>query len=421
MKPSIPDRAPMDSTGHRVALLLIGDELLDGRIADTNGPYFATRLREHGVALVRSEIAGDSLGDIVSSLRHLLEHSDFVICAGGIGPTVDDRTRQAVADALAVDLVEDYDSWTAIVERFERSGRQPSPTNRVQALHPRGSNVLPNPIGTAPGFVATTAEGQRIAAIPGVPAEARAMFEASILPLVAGAAEIPQHTMLFAGVPESKFGELLAAEMHESADARVGITAAWSFLKVTVRAPTPVSLGDVVQRIRRLGAEWFVGDGSADLEGVLVEKLRERGETVSLAESCTGGLVAARLTRVPGCSEVFRESYVTYHDEAKTRILAVPAALLAEHGAVSEACVRAMVEGLAVKSQAEICGAVSGIAGPGGGSAAKPVGLVHFAVFYRGEVTVHVRQYGDPGRDIVRERASSDLLLHLLRRLLPAR
>ena len=401
----------------RVGILAIGDELLDGRVVDSNSSNFAKRLLAAGVHVVRTVVVGDPLEDIQRSLRFLLQESDFVLCSGGLGPTADDRTRQAIAEFLGVELVEDAGSWQAIRERFERMGREPSASNRVQALHPRGSKVLPNPIGTAPGFVACDGAGKRIAAIPGVPSEALRILEDSILPLVAGKAPTAQGTLLFAGLAESRLGEILAKELEEGGEIRVGITASWSFLKVTVRAPSPERLAQELLRIRHEAEEWYVGEGGHEVEDLLVARLRASQTRVSLAESCTAGLVAARLGSVPGVSEVFHESFVTYANEAKTRWLGVPEQLLVEHGAVSEPCVRAMLQGLEKATGAALCGVVSGVAGPGGGSPQKPVGLVYLAASHAGQVHVLERRYGDPGRQVVRGRAASDLLLLMLRAL----
>lgn len=414
-----------DANAPRVALLIIGDELLDGRIADANGPYFARRLREHGVPLTRVLIAGDAMSDLVSALEHLSSVADFVLCAGGLGPTEDDRTRFAIAKVLGVELVEHEASWDVIVERFARSGRTPSPSNRVQILHPAGSRILPNPVGTAPGFVSLSeaVPGQapaghcRFAAIPGVPIEARRVFEDEVLPLLATSREIHQDSLLFAGVPESTMGARLEEVMREDTPCRVGITASWGLLKVTVRAPNAPELEATLSAVRALGEEWFAGRGSGELEDLLVRELAARGELVAVAESCTGGRVASRITAVPGASAVLEESFVTYSNDAKSRLLAVPEAVFLAHGAVSEPCVDAMVRGLAERSGAALCAAVSGIAGPSGGSAEKPVGLVHFAVSYRGQVTTSSREYGAPGREVVQGRAAADLLLRMLRAL----
>ncbi|MCB9882938.1 MAG: nicotinamide-nucleotide amidohydrolase family protein [Planctomycetes bacterium] len=398
-----------------VAILLVGDELLDGRTADKNGAYFAGQLREHGVAVSRITTIGDPLAGIVATIGDLLQAVDFVVISGGIGPTADDRTREAVARFAGVDLVDDGVTWDEIVQRFEKLGRgTPNQANRVQALIPRGATRLPNPLGTAPGFVIDVG-GKRVASVPGVPSEARRMFDDHVLPLLSTGCAIPQTTMLFAGVPESHLGHLLADEMVEREQVRVGITASWSVLAVTVRAMDSALLESTCQRVQAIGQQWYIGAGARRIEQLLVERLRAERLELSLAESCTGGLVASRVTGVPGASEVLQEAYVTYSNAAKQRILAVPAELLEAHGAVSEACVLAMVRGLVDRSGAALAGVVSGIAGPGGGSAEKPVGLVHFAIARSGVPEAWSRHYGDIGREEVRQRAATDFLVRLTR------
>ena len=406
--------AAAQSPTPRAATCAIGDELLDGRVVDTNSAEIASRLLELGIDCVRAVVSGDPVDEIVRSLRFCLEVADIVLVTGGIGPTEDDRTRDAVAKLAGVDLIENAAAWRRIEEWFEERGATARGSNRRQALFPRGANVLDNPLGTAPGFALELADDKRIFVMPGVPSEMRKMFDEQVVPQLASGPRLHQRTLLFSGIGESRLGERIADELREGGDVRVGITSSWGLLRVTVRATQPRVLEATCESIRERGLAWFAGEGYREIEEVLVERLRETGTSVALAESCTAGLASARLGRVPGVSAVLLESVVTYSNASKVARLGVPETLIDEHGAVSEQVAIAMAKGLAASSGAHLTGAITGVAGPDGGTVDKPVGLVWLASCLNGEVHTLERRYGAIDRNAIRERAAADILRVLL-------
>jgi nicotinamide-nucleotide amidase len=407
------------------AVVTVGDELLDGRLADTNTSMLGARLRQLGLTIAAAHTSGDPEADIVLALRRALEDAEVVVVTGGLGPTEDDRTRHAVASLMGAELAFDEQAWQAIRVFIEKRGFPVHEANKRQALVPAGAEVLPNRFGTAPGFVATLDRPGggcgRVFVLPGVPYEARGMFDEEVAPRIGQAGEpLLQRTLCFTGVTESVLGAKLATFMREGQAVRVGINAAWGFLRVTAQCAEAAALDAAAAEIKRIGARFLIGEGYVEIEELLAARLLEKGITVALAESITAGLAAARLGRVPGISAVLLEAVVAYANEAKQRRLGVAAELLEREGAVSEACARAMVEGLARESGARLTGAVTGIAGPGGGSDAKPVGLVWFATCFDGQVRALERRYGDVGRETIRQRAAVELLLLMLRALPPS-
>jgi nicotinamide-nucleotide amidase len=370
----------------RIALLAVGDELLAGDTLDTNSGWLAAAVRARGHRVVSMEVTADEVPQVAAAVVRARQGADALLITGGLGPTADDLTRDGVGAAFGLPVEERPDLLADLVAWAERAGRRAallSAESRRQAALPRGALALPNPHGTAPGFVLRDGEFW-LAALPGVPTEmramARALFEAHLPPGPAfGSCRV--HAC---GLTESAAGELLRDLMdheHPARDAlRIGITARGGLLTISLRGNDPVALGAAEEEVRaRLGPA-YVGRGEDTLASVVVAGLAARGLTVTTAESCTGGLIAGALTGVPGSSEVFREGAVTYSDESKSARLGVPPALLAEHGAVSEPVARAMAIGQRERAGADVALAVSGIAGPEGGTPQKPVGTVVVAL-----------------------------------------
>ncbi|PIE25463.1 MAG: competence/damage-inducible protein A [Planctomycetota bacterium] len=396
----------------KAVLLAIGDELLDGRTTDSNSVWIAGELLRLGIPVARKIICSDEIADLKAALGEACSYGQIVVSTGGLGPTEDDRTREVLAGFAGVELVHDEEAWSEIAAFYRGRSRQVPEANRRQALMPVGAERLSNPLGTAPGIALQLESGHRLFAIPGVPSEAKRMFTDQVAPRIRdlGTAMV-QRTLAFAGVSESELGGRIAEFAMDGQDVRVGITANWGLIRVTARASgegCEARMAPVLEEIRQRCAEWYLGEGRGELADFLVERLLARGEHIAFAESCTAGLACATLAQVPGVSAILESSFVTYADAAKQELLAVPQELLESEGAVSEACVRAMCEGLAARSGAELCLAISGIAGPGGGSEEKPVGLVYIGALYRGEFRCLKRRHGAIPRQQIRRRAVAD-------------
>lgn len=398
--------------GRRVVLLSVGDELLSGDLQDGNAPWLARACAERGHRVVATATAGDQVPAIERAVRRAREDGDLVLVTGGLGPTADDLTRDGVAAAFGLALAERPE----LIAQLEARRLRVTAGSRRQAEMPAGATVLANPRGTAPGFL-VEADGVTLAAFPGVPSEMRPMV-AALLDGVIGRGPLQASRILkCAGLPESLAGEALGELMDpEAAGCRVGVTASRAVLTITVRGEDGPTLDAVADEASRRLGEHVFSRRDESLAAWCVRTLTQRGQTVSAAESCTGGLLAGALTAVPGSSAVLERSVVTYANSAKQDLLGVSAALLEEHGAVSEACARAMAEGQRAASGADHALALTGIAGPDGGTPDKPVGTVHYALA-SAEGTVARAVAWPGGREAIRQR-SVNLALDLLRRRL---
>jgi nicotinamide-nucleotide amidase len=374
------------------AVLLTGNELLRGVIADRNAAHLAQRLERLGVRVVRVLVVGDEVDDIAAGLRELLQAADLVVTSGGLGPTHDDRTVEAVAAAAGVPLrpdegiLEQITRWTDTYAA--RSGTDPAryaTGNRKQAHIPDGAQVL-GLAGTAPGLVLALGE-KRVVVLPGVPSELRRLFDDApshplLAELFAGARERDRWVTRTYGISESRVADLFAEAGGDQAGIETSICARNYEIEIDVRADrarTEEAAG-LVRRLRDALGEHVFATDEQPLPETVLELARRRGVRIATAESCTGGMVAAELTSVPGSSEAFAGGAVTYSDELKTRLLGVPEELLARHGAVSAEVAEAMAVGARERLAADVAVSVTGVAGPGGGSEEKPVGLVYLHV-----------------------------------------
>ncbi len=372
-----------------VEVLCIGTELLLGNIVNGNARWLAERLAVLGLPHYRQEVVGDNRERVIAAVRQAAGRCRVLITTGGLGPTPDDLTTEAIAAAFGADLVEHGEIWEAIQARLAARGRPVAPSNRKQALLPRGAEVLANPTGTAPGMIWTPTPGFTVLTFPGVPSELRAMWHATAEPWLrqAGLARgvIASRMLRFWGVGESDLAErvqdLLALENPTVAPyAGAGEVK----LRLTARAGDGAAAAALLDPVEadlraRTGSSCF-GAEDDSLASVVLAALRQRGHSLAVAESCTGGGIGAALTAVPGASDVFRGGVIAYANAVKQELLAVPAALLESHGAVSDPVAEAMALGVRQRLGSTWAVAVTGIAGPGGGSEAKPVGLVHIAV-----------------------------------------
>jgi len=400
----------------RVAILAVGDELTAGELVDTNSAWLARQVRARGHLVTGFAVVGDELPAIRDAVLAALREAELLLVTGGLGPTGDDITRDGVAAALGLGLAERPELVERLAAFYAARNIPLNAGSRRQAEMPAGATVLENSVGTAPGFLLHR-DGRAVACFPGVPAELQVMAPPLLdaqLPAGAGLTR----TLHLCGLAESELGEQLKDLMdHVRAqrhDARLGITAKQGVLTIALRGTDTRAVAALETEVRARVGTLIFGAGEETLASAVVSLLARRREAVTTAESCTGGLLAGALTSVPGSSEVFHEGVVVYANAAKTARLGVPEALLAAHGAVSEPVALAMARGARERAGATHALAVTGIAGPGGGTAAKPVGTVCFAVAGPDGERALTRHW-TAARDEVRGRAVN-LALELLRR-----
>jgi nicotinamide-nucleotide amidase len=382
-----------------IELINTGTELMLGFVTNTHQQWICRELSAHGYLVDRQIAVCDRARVIQEAVRESLTRAELVITTGGLGPTSDDLTRQAIAELFNCTLHEDA-QVVAKIEEFFQGRKRPMPVQtRVQALVPDGAIVLQNRIGTAPGLAleidrarwsgVSAAKPGLLIMLPGPPRELVPMFQEQVIPLLAEKLPPPSafvcHTLKSTGIGESIVEEKIAGPLQTWVDAGLQIGYCARFGEVDIRLSAQ---GLEAQRLVReaeavvltlLGKNVF-GSGSDPLELVVVRELTMRGQTVGLAESCTGGYVANRITNVPGSSAVFAGGLVTYGNEAKQQLLGVPKTILDQHGAVSEAVARSMAEGARDRLHTTYALAITGIAGPTGGTPAKPVGTVYLAL-----------------------------------------
>ncbi len=370
----------------RIEAIAIGTELLTTDRVDTNSVWLGQELASLGLAFTRKTAVGDDREAMKALFREALDRSDLILCTGGLGPTFDDFTKELWAEVLGVDLKEHAGARANLLAFFESRGRTPSPSNFKQALVPIGAEVLPNPIGTAPGIWWESPEGfpgRRIVLMPGVPAEMKRMWTEQVAPRLAPMVERPVTTlrMLVSGVPESVVDERTKAIREKHHTLNWTILASLMQVELLARSDDPAALDAARTDLTlALGADLALcGEGT--LETAVLDQLAHRGETLALAESMTGGLIAARLTAIPGASRVLKGSAVVYTVEAKAALAGLDHAFLKEHGTVSEATTRALAEAIRAKLGATWGLAVTGNAGPGEDpSGPAPVGTTFIAL-----------------------------------------
>ncbi len=409
----------------KAVIVSIGDEVLNGEVADTNAAWLAERLLELGVEISYHTCVGDVEEHVEQSLRYASKRVNLVVATGGLGPTHDDLTRHAASKVANAPLELHEESLAAIEERFRRFGRPMPAQNRIQAMIPRDADVLPNSEGTAPGFILRLGDAC-VAFLPGVPREMRAMFEKSLAPFITAlpierrAVRVERlHTF---GVPESTVNEKLGNLVLRGANPLIGLRVSGGVVSIKLLATGPDQasvervLGPTLDAVRQRFGEAIFGTDNDTLELAVARLLECHGKTLAVAESCTGGLVGHLLTNVPGISRFLLEDLVTYSNAAKTELLGVPAETIQAVGAVSAEVARAMAEGVRRRAKAAIGLSTTGVAGPTGGSDAKPVGLVYIGLATDVATTVErVQLVGS--RELIKDRAAKSALnilrLHL--------
>lgn len=413
----------------KIEVVTIGDELLLGYTIDTNAAHLARVLAAEGVEISRRTTCGDSAESIATAVRDALDRTGAVITTGGLGPTSDDLTKPSIAALFGREMVLDEEHLGWMQERWRtRFGRPMPESNRQQAMLPAGAEKLTNNHGSAPGIWLEDERGRWVAMLPGVPREMRGMLADTLLPLVkerlgTGGLVVRSRTLRTTGIGESHIADLIATIDGGVRDVELSYlpNADGTDLRLTVRGAFPAEadarLGAAADRLRSVVGAAVYGEDGADLAEVVLTMCRERGVTIGVAESCTGGLLGGRLTAIPGSSDVMRGGIIAYHDGIKSSLLGVSIDTLREHGAVSEPVVCAMASGARAATGTSIALAITGIAGPGGGSEAKPVGTVWIALDMGGEV--QSRRYAMVGdRAEVRHRSAQAAMEMLRRRLL---
>jgi competence/damage-inducible protein CinA-like protein len=388
------------------AILSIGTELTRGEIVNTNASWLAAELTAMGFEVLEAAVVDDDPGRIGEALMRLARTYAVIVATGGLGPTTDDLTTAAVAEAMGVPVVRDAGALEAIRRRFEAAGRTMSPSNEKQADFPQGAEVLPNPVGSAPGFVVALGSG-RAFFLPGVPREMKRIFADHIVPRIAKLApNLSFQTRLKTfGLPESLVGEKLAGIEGAFPGVRLGYRAHFPEIEVKVHA-TSASLAEAraladgaSTEVRARLGDVLYGDGDDTFAEVVGRALRTRGFRLAVAESCTGGLLGHLITTEPA-SDYFVADVVTYANSAKTRLLGVSEDVLRGHGAVSAEVSAAMAEGVRRVCGVEIAVAITGIAGPSGAGPNKPVGLVYWAVAHPGGTIVRDRIFNGDRQQI---------------------
>lgn len=408
-------------------IIAIGTELLTPDRSDTNSLWLTEKLNDIGVEVKLKTIVGDDEDRLEEAIRDALKRSDIVITTGGLGPTEDDITRQVSARAIGRELNYHKDIEEHLRERFRAWGREMPEINKRQAYAIEGSEILPNPNGSAPGMLVKL-EGKILAVFPGPPREMQPMFLEHLLPRlrdIAGDVFVKRRVLKVTGMGESAVDEIAAPIYRAYENVQTSILFNKSEVEIHLAARSESedraisTLNEITTKLAAaFGISLFTTAGES-MEQVVARLLSERGETVSTAESCTGGLIARRLTELPGSSKFFMEGAVTYSNEAKIRRLGVPREVLEEFGAVSSETAEEMARGMRDRAGTDHAISVTGIAGPDGGSEEKPVGTVWFGLADSdGVKTTRVFLPGD--RHLIRWRASQAALDLLRRRLLAA-
>jgi nicotinamide-nucleotide amidase len=365
-----------------ISAICVGDELLDGRITDRNASWLARWLGDRGLALGGVRMVSDDLDAIGEALEQVARRADLVVVCGGLGPTADDRTREAAARWAGRELELDEAVLERLERRFAEYGAPFTPNNRDQCAFPSGARILTSEVGTADGFVLDHAQTQ-VVFLPGVPSEFRWFVDTYIDDKLAEPAGAPaRETLTFFGPGESQLETKLSGieEFADELGARVGYRASYPTIEVELKAGDADSLEPLREFVTdRIGA-WLIADGQRSFAERVGQALLDAGATATTAESCTAGRVAAKLTEVSGSSGWFERGYITYANAAKIEMLGVDAGILERFGAVSAQTVCQMALGARRLAGSTFALAISGIAGPTGGTPDKPVGTVHFAL-----------------------------------------
>ncbi len=400
-----------------VELISVGTELLLGNIVNTNAAYLAEQCANCGLSCFYQTVVGDNEERLQETVKNGLKRSDILILTGGLGPTEDDLTKEVVAKAMKKKLVEDAKAHEMIQTYFDNRGMEITENNWKQAMVPEGAIVMYNHNGTAPGLIVESGEKCAIL-LPGPPKEMKPMFEEYVVDYLKekNPEVIVSTTVKLCGIGESKVEDMIQDMLGKQTNPTIAPYAKTGevHLRVTAKAADVKSanklIKPVVKQLKTKLAEYiYTTEEKVALENAVVDLLVANNLTVSTVESCTGGMVAARLINVPGVSDVFKMGHITYSNKAKKKILGVKKRTLEKHTAVSAEVAKEMVKGVELVSKADVCLSVTGLAGPDGGTAKKPVGLVYIACSVKGNVTVQEYHFNG-NREKVRENATAAAL-----------
>ena len=397
----------------RCAIFAIGSELLEGSIVDTNSAWLGSRLTKAGFNVEQVRLIPDNRETIVSVFRQALNEYDCVLTTGGLGPTFDDLTAETVAEAVGVPAVLNETAKEHMINRLKNRNVTIKESHYRQAMLPEGCMLFPNERGTALGF-GVEKNGNVIISMPGVPYETYLMFDEHIIPYLRSRFEMKERHSVdirIGGLPESDVDDVLREfGFPEGLDCIINV--AKGEILVKLRGFDKELIDEYAERVRGRFEKNFIGFGTDGIAAVLLRTLREKGMTLAVAESCTGGLIGKELTDISGSSDVFMGGIISYSNDAKTRLLRVPENIIVNHGAVSEECARAMAIGAANQLRTSASVAVTGVAGPNGGTAEKPVGTVCIA--WCVEKTVISKKFDFPGdREAIRIRTMKAALIGL--------
>ena len=377
-------------------IIAVGTEILLGDIVNTNAQYISRELANLGINVYKQEVVGDNEERVLESFKNAFENSDIIITTGGLGPTPDDLTKEMAAKYFNKELVLHKESYENLKTFFDKGGRELVGSNEKQVYFPKDAIVLKNDQGTAPGAIIEGDKGKKIIVLPGPPREMKPMFDNYVVPYLKEFTDsvLVSKVLRTFGIGESRMAEIVNDLIVNQTNPTVAPYAKdiEAILRITAKAKNEKEAEELIKpvekEIRRRLEEYIYGEGETSLEEVVGELLVKKGIKIATAESCTGGMVAEKLINYAGISESFLEGAVTYSNEAKMKRLGVKKETLDKYGAVSKETAKEMAEGIAKVAGADLGVSTTGIAGPGGGTAEKPVGLVYIGVYYKGNCLV---------------------------------
>jgi len=394
----------------KAEIITIGDEILYGQTIDTNSAYIGEKLNELGIEIVYKTTVGDNIKNICDALENALNRADIIIATGGLGPTNDDVTKKAVVRVFKRNLVFHEEILRKVEEGFKKRGILMPKINQNQALLPQGSKAVANPWGSAPGIFIEE-KRKLFFSLPGVPLEMRSMMESDVLKILSRKAKtkIFQRRLRTTGVPESVIYEKVEPLIRLRTGVFFAFLPSYSGVDIKLTSRLKESLEDVEKRLKAILGDCIYGEGEIALEEVVGKLLLEKGKTISVAESCTGGLIGKKFTNVSGSSQWFERGVISYSNQSKMELLGVPSDILEKYGAVSEKVAILMAEGIRKISKTDYGLSATGIAGPTGGTKEKPVGLVYIGFAHENDSFAQKFIFGGD-RQAIRERTAQAAL-----------